>query len=334
MKSYLPGTWYAVLGEQVTLLLPPGEKHRVGELWAMVDAGVGFDGVLDQLLAGGLSTLSGFGLVGEDGGNARVLMRGNVRATFIAPDGPHRVDGTGVATWAELSLVGVSGFVVELDSEVFGSDDLPIGSGLVRVARLTAPGFAAAAERGRGSIDAMADTGTVEPVLPVPPLGDTGPRTGPGADGTADHDGRTSMKDPDAFGPVAPGIPGQPQAPAVTARPVARLLLSTGDSVDVDRAVLFGRAPEARRFQVGEEPRLITVLSPHQEISSTHLEIRPGSGVDHGTAVVTDLGSTNGTVIVQPGLGPEELQAGIAVQLIPGAIVDLGDGVTIQVINP
>jgi hypothetical protein len=48
---------------------------------------------------------------------------------------------------------------------------------------------------------------------------------------------------------------------------------------------------------------------------------------------VTDLGSTNGTVLAQPGLAPEDLQPGVAVQLIPGAILDLGDGVTIQVGN-
>jgi len=47
--------------------------------------------------------------------------------------------------------------------------------------------------------------------------------------------------------------------------------------------------------------------------------------------VVTDLGSTNGTLVVQPGLPAEDLQPGIAVQLLPGAIVDLGEGVTIQV---
>ena len=60
----------------------------------------------------------------------------------------------------------------------------------------------------------------------------------------------------------------------------------------------------------------------------------PGSGSDHGSAVVTDLGSTNGTVLVQPGLGPEDLSPGVTVQLIPGALIDLGDGVTIQVARP
>ena len=116
-------------------------------------------------------------------------------------------------------------------------------------------------------------------------------------------------------------------------RPVARLTFSSGEIVDVDRAILVGRAPEARRFSSTEQPRLMTVPSPNQEISSTHLEIRPGAGADHGSAIVTDLGSTNGTVLVQPGLPPEDLRPGIPVQLIPGAIVDLGDGVTIQVGN-
>jgi hypothetical protein len=127
---------------------------------------------------------------------------------------------------------------------------------------------------------------------------------------------------------------GTPTPPPDVVRPVARLVFSSGDDVEVDRAVLVGRAPEARRFTTGDQPKLVAVPSPAQEISSTHLEIRPGAGADHGSAVVTDLGSTNGTVVVQPGLPPEDLQPGIAVQLVPGAIIDLGDGVTIQVTNP
>ncbi len=148
-----------------------------------------------------------------------------------------------------------------------------------------------------------------------------------------DHDGLTvaGAWQPPQVEP--PGIPGQPPAPDVTV-PVARLQISNGDEVDVDRAVVIGRAPEARRFNDTEQPRLVTVPSPHLEISSTHIEVRPGTGADHGTAVVTDLGSTNGTVLVQPGLGPEDLAPGVAVQLIPGAIIDLGDGVTIKVTSP
>lgn len=154
--------------------------------------------------------------------------------------------------------------------------------------------------------------------------------------GDIDHDGHTVAGgwDPNQFARQQPGIPGQPQAPSVTAVPVAKLVFSSGETVEVDRAVLIGRAPEARRFTSTEQPRLVTVPSPNQEISSTHLEVRPGSGADHGSAVVTDMGSTNGTVLQLPGLPPEDLQPGIAVQLIPGSVIDLGDGVTVQVTHP
>jgi len=151
-----------------------------------------------------------------------------------------------------------------------------------------------------------------------------------------DHDGLTRMSpwDDDEFALARPGIPGQEPAPGVTARPVARLVLSDGQRVDVDRVIVLGRAPSASRASHAEQPTLVQVSSPNQEVSSSHAEIRPGSGADHASAVITDLGSTNGTVVAQPGLEPEELQPGVSVQLIPGAIIDLGDGVTIQVARP
>ena len=167
---------------------------------------------------------------------------------------------------------------------------------------------------------------TLPPPPPLPPMAPTPV--------DPDHDGMTRAGlDPDEFARQQPGIPGQPQPPSIV-RSVAKLVVSNGETVDVDRVVLVGRAPEARRFTSTEQPRLVTVQSPLHEISSTHVEIRPGAGADHGSAVVTDMGSTNGTVLVQPGLGPEELKPGIAVQLIPGAVINLGDGVTIQVSRP
>ncbi|WP_426246109.1 hypothetical protein [Nocardioides sp. LHG3406-4] len=169
------------------------------------------------------------------------------------------------------------------------------------------------------------------PVVAAPEIDEPAvPSTGEG-----DHDGNTTTGGVGgAAAAEPPGIPGQPPAPSVTSRPVARLVFSSGETIDVDRAILIGRAPEARRFASTDQPQLVTVPSPNHEISSTHLEIRPGSGVDHGMSVATDLGSTNGTMLMQPGLPPEELQPGIAASLIPGAIIDLGDGVTIQVTNP
>ena len=179
--------------------------------------------------------------------------------------------------------------------------------------------------------------GVAEPPLPPTPSAWGTPDNLPETEAMpvptdVDHDGLTRTGSWQPEPPPPPGIPGQPPAPDVT-RPVARLVISNGESIEVDRRIVIGRAPEARRFSETEQPRLVTVPSPHLEISSTHIEVRPGSGADHGSAVVTDLGSTNGTVLVQPGLGPEDLEPGVAVQLIPGAVIDLGDGVTIQVLQ-
>lgn len=171
--------------------------------------------------------------------------------------------------------------------------------------------------------------GSWEPVTGAVPTTGGYPPPPPPAD--PDHDGLTV-----AGSHSAPPLPGQPSEPAPPsgAAPVAKLLISDGQTVMVDRVVLIGRAPEARRFSSTEQPMLVTVPSRLHEISSTHVEVRPGGGADLGTAVVTDMGSTNGTVLVQPGLGPEDLKPGIAVQLIPGAIINLGDGITIQVTRP
>ena len=113
------------------------------------------------------------------------------------------------------------------------------------------------------------------PPPPPPPFGDLPPPPPAPSDspfdapeevpdaGDSDHDGMTQAGvDDDEFAREQPGIPGQPMAPSIT-RPVAKLIVSNGETVDVDRVVLIGRAPEARRFTSTEQPTLVTVPSPH-----------------------------------------------------------------------
>lgn len=291
--SYRGGEWFGIFGANAVVVLPPSEKARVAAVWELVDDGAGFDETLDALISSGLRDLPGFILVSQDGDETKVVLRGEAYAHFGTADEVVHVDGDSATTWVERTLTGVSRIHLEVSGE-HAPEDLALTRGLVRIA---------SAEWG------------AEP-----------------GDADTDHDGLTQGGTPTPQRSL-PGIPGQPPAPPVTARPVARLMFSSGESVDVDRVVVVGRAPEVRHG-VDEEPYLVRVPSPHQEISGTHLEIRPGSGADHGSAVVTDLGSTNGTLLVQPGLPPEDLKAGIAVQLIPGAVLDLGDGVSIQVVDP
>jgi len=364
-RSYRPGDWFGIFGDQATVVLPPSEKARVPGLWALVDAGAGFDEVLDALIADGLRDLPGFVLVSEADGETKVVLRGAATAEFTTAAETVTVEGSSVTTWAERSLTDVQTMRIDVADGPDGPD-LVIRDGLVRISRTDRPAYLEAGEATDdgevtdegleviGGDDVAPDVNVMDETAlhpgpvplpppepqpePVPeigtetPLADD-PPTNPQEPADGGHDGLTQAGNwgPDELARSQPGILGQPPAPQVLAQPVARLTFSSGDVVEVDRAVIVGRAPEARRFTSTEQPRLVTVPSPNQEISSTHLEIRPGAGADHGSAVATDLGSTNGTVLQQPGLPSEDLKPGIAVQLIPGAIIDLGDGVTIQV---
>ena len=333
-RSYVPGEWYAVLGPSLVLALPPDRRDLAAAAWALVDASGSADEVLDLVLADGLSDLAGLALVSTEGERTRAVVRGRAVCLLDAEDGETVADGRAVTTWAEATADDVRAISLELGTTATGPA-LQVGDGLVRAARVLWP-----AEQ-----QVVNPRPVVEQVTPRPVVEQRGapatsgrrdhdepPAWSPDSD---DHDGLTRDGEvpPDLVRPPV-GIPGQEPAPEVTAAPVARLSLSTGEEVEVDRVVIIGRAPEARRFTATQRPRLVAVPSPQQEISSTHLEVRPGSGADHGSAVVTDLGSTNGTLLTQPGLPQEPLRPGIPVQLLPGAVIDLGDGLTIAVDRP
>ncbi|MFS0706443.1 FHA domain-containing protein, partial [Cellulomonas sp. 179-A 9B4 NHS] len=121
-------------------------------------------------------------------------------------------------------------------------------------------------------------------------------------------------------------VPGPFPTPEPTPLP-ARLVLSTGLVVELDRAVLLGRAPQVSRVTAKELPRLVTVPSPNQDISRTHAEVR----LDGDHVVVTDLDSTNGVHVSRPGEGVRRLPAGEPSVVATDEVVDLGDGVTFTV---
>ncbi|QIK75356.1 FHA domain-containing protein [Nocardioides piscis] len=334
-RTFAPGDSYAVVGDRVTALIAAEGRDRVAALWDLVERGQDFETVLDVLVAGGLSNLPAFALVGH-GDRVRVLVRGDVTVTVVGADGPIEVVHEPGTMWSERSVEGVTGGRIVAGSST--EPELVVIDGIVRASVMHFGDRETPVEGGQALSTSdqeppVAD-GRESPVVEGP-APDLAPTPEVPAQAEDDHDGQTTVGSPvDGLDRPRLGTPGQQQAPAVVAHPVAKLIFSTGEVLDVDRVILVGRAPEAHRFASSDLPRLVTVASPSHEISSTHLEIRPGAGADHGMAVVTDMGSTNGTVLVQPGLPPEDLQAGIAVSLIPGAILDLGDGVTIQTTNP
>lgn len=149
-------------------------------------------------------------------------------------------------------------------------------------------------------------------------------------DEAGDHDGYTmraadlpQAEEPPVDHTLAPAHEDEGGG-ATSQGPVMQLSLSTGQQVELDRSVLIGRAPESSRFGFGETPRLVTVPSPQQDISRTHVEIK----LEGDSVLVTDLRSTNGTVVVLPGSPPRRLHPGESVPVPTGTVIDLGDGVT------
>ncbi len=390
--SYQPGSWFGVVGEHATVLLPGSEKARAGSLWAIIDDGAGFDAALDALLAGGLSNLPGFVLLATSDDVMRVFVRGDATATLTVrdewgEDSTETVEGSPDSMWVERSFVGVTRYVVALPDQDLAGAPLSLVGGLVRVGGIEAPTVAKTAmaeEPARlASVVELVPQPPIEeepeeefdldsPTEAVPLVPDPEPEHGVGlaAESTPltpeDESGEPPVWEPPipvvapplapppvASLPLPPVIPPPPPlvAPAPAVPPawveeateqisqpewedagvVAHLSFSSGEEIDVDRLVVIGRAPDAGRFSADEAPLLVAVPSPHSEISSTHLEVRPGSGPDHGSAVVSDLGSTNGTLVVQPGERPAELRPGVPVLLLSGALIDLGDGLTIRV---
>lgn len=125
------------------------------------------------------------------------------------------------------------------------------------------------------------------------------------------------------------GEPIPPQSPRPVPRPViARLRVSDGSNVPVDRAVLIGRSPSEHATRA-HLPHLLTVPSPNHDISRTHLQVAP----DGWSVVATDLNSTNGTIVTlpEPGARRHLLTPGEPTPLPLGTLLELGDGVTLVV---
>ena len=109
-------------------------------------------------------------------------------------------------------------------------------------------------------------------------------------------------------------------------RPVLGVLrLSAGDEITLDRDVVMGRSPRADFTGAdGEErPHVVKLPSADGDISRTHLRV----SLDGWHVLVTDLNSTNGTLVTMPGRDPEQLRPGEPTPIQPGTVVTLADGI-------
>lgn len=156
---------------------------------------------------------------------------------------------------------------------------------------------------------------TVGPPPPSPPSDE------------GDHDGHTVMvSDMAALRAKRRAARGATAVADATA-PKLYLELSTGGTEQLDQPLVIGRAPSASRVPGGKVPRLVSMNTPNQDISRTHAQVT----AEGGTVVVTDLHSSNGTMITLPGKPSQKLRPGEPATVIVGTVIDLGDGATLTV---
>ncbi len=152
------------------------------------------------------------------------------------------------------------------------------------------------------------------------------PAPEPAAVALGDHDGETiAVADMRAMRAAEPDR--YESTDSVPARHPARgrIRLSTGRVVELERPVIIGRRPKSTRTSGSDLPTLVAVDSPEQDISRSHVEIRAEG--EH--VLVTDLDTTNGTVLLRGGQEPVRLHPGEPTMVITGDVLDLGDGVTV-----
>ncbi len=351
---------------------PPGDGWTplIAELWQQVLASSSLVDLAARLAGFGLDTMPGFAALfwTEDG--MRSLVRGAV-TVLEHPSGRVVASGAGIQTWNEVGLTGLQTVRVETPGAELDRDALllPLVVGVVRAsavlldgrpqARLHSPQFGGGvsaeevgiserdrAEPGRTRPGATAVEPTevlLEPAsAPVPPFGsahenaDTELVGVPGAaTPSAPPAGPTVEAVVCPYGhPSPPGLQqcrlcgatiADHRARAVAQPALAVLRVTDGSEALLDRTVLVGRAPAAR----GSGPcRLLTVPSPSHDISRTHLEVVP----DGWRILVTDLYSTNGTLLIPPsGSDRSSLPAGQPVAVEHGSVLELADGIAVRV---
>ena len=334
--TYAPGEWIVLAGPTSLVVIQPLAAEwatLVSTLWEAVLASSSIVELADQLAAFGIADMPSFGAFfwTEDG--MRSLVRGGI-VVRDADTGKTVADGQGVQTWSEVGLGGVERIVVETPSPTPEAMELPLVVGAVYASSLVldaSPQALVSSSQGSTSneVTDAAESSDEAESSDAPDLSD-----GEDYPDTEDYAPTevASMENADTELMSTPIIVGpEPTAAQEAPAPAsARIILSDGNQLDLVGTVRIGRAPGPAPG--GAHAELVTVASPNQDISRTHVQI----SASDGKVLVTDLQSTNGTILVRPGtdMARERLAPGQAISVPLGSLLELGDGVSVLVEPP
>ncbi|TFD04333.1 FHA domain-containing protein [Cryobacterium sinapicolor] len=339
-----PGTeaaWTFVVGRGFIAAMPVGTPSGVIlTLAALVtEPHVEAEELVALLPLGGEHAVENFAVIvqraptDEDGIPVSVIVRGEVAVDVYSVGGSRRFSAGGIRPWLLADFRAVIGFTVGSTGRPVASarardSGRPFGLGSVFANTLSW----SLAEHGQSestpadaalTYGAFADDATIV-------------RAGaPGATGSAaDEDTVLGPVGTDTLipgGRAAPGhvVRGPSAGEGVrAAEPRFALRLPDGEQIPLDLPCRLGRRPRQTRIAAATPARLIEVASPTSAVSGTHVEIRQ----EGGSVVVTDLGSTNGTVVAPPRGRRQRLRSGQSLTVLPGTTVHIGDGNIIEIL--
>lgn len=330
--SYLPGDWTLIAAPAALVVLEPAPARAAGmvaEVWRRVLSAGSASQLTQRLSEIGLDAMPTMAVVFRDDAGVHALLRGEVE--LLDADGEGLGHGAGAAPWRRID-VPAGRCRLRLAGPRADLPVLPLAMGVVRAAEVLVeatpavpsteePAAAQPEEEPSRFIDEVLHPGPVMWDESGEPPADVQQVAHEWGDADAEpatlHDAQPHDDEPRPA--ESPDEPGEGSS--------VRLVTSTGEVVDLDRPVIFGRAPTLQ----GSDPasRLVTVPSPSHDISRTHVRVTPGqNGLE-----VTDMHSTNGTILVAPDGTAIRLAPGRTAPLPIGGTIDLGDGLTIDVVD-
>ena len=345
-----PGSWRLLTTGDTVLYTDGTASAAVDELWLALGSATPVQSALGVLTRSGLADAPSFALAHIVEGSLHALVRGPLALAVTTAAGSESVNGTGVSTWNETTVAGVT--ALQLGDS---TGHLPMGSGVVWASGFTLQTQAAAITTPVSAPpvvappapqnDLPAEHTMVEHTLvdEVPePLGEHDGETVMIADlaemrarraeaapeESGEHDGETVMSADIAAlrarnRPVAEA-PAPPPAPHTI-----YLELPSDQREPLTQPVIIGRSPSVSQVSGAELPRLVSIPG-NQDISRSHARF----ALEGDTVVVTDLHSRNGTTIALPGKPPLLLRKGEPTAVLPGTVVNLGGVVSLTVRQP
>lgn len=356
--------WDVIVGDRFIVALSAPAPQRVLSALAEAasDTSLSLEVLVGLIPSGRVDPIDSFGVVwwpAEITSSVTAVVRGDAVVDLDSPGGSRRFDARGIRPWHladfdDVVAVRITDAAAALDRvELMGE---PLAHPRASL-RASAVEWAAVvprqrAERPAGEEPAAEEWLDADTVLAprlhqselheavadtivtprpsryaVPPPPTTSSTTAP-PPAVADSD--PSAPGPDAAAPSPDAAPGSsmPVASVATAG-APRFRIGGGAPVTVTVPVLIGRRPLPPRITVaGPSPQLITVASPGEIVSGTHLELR----VVGTRLVATDLRSTNGTML-RTASGARRLRAGESIVVMPGSTLELGDDTIVEILS-